>query len=103
MNAPPKEKPLLCGEGLPKLTKTGYGPHPILQVWAREAARLLAAFRRTGDQKHLRAFFTHVAAMRDYEARTLLDFMCTPSLLAFSRCFQPTLSPEEPATLRPVK
>jgi hypothetical protein len=64
MKAPPKEKPLLGGEGLRKLTKTEYGPQPILQLWAHEAARLLAALRRTGNQRHLRAFFTHVLAMR---------------------------------------
>jgi hypothetical protein len=71
MNAlgPPKEKPLLGGEGLRELTETAYGTQPILQGWRREAARLLAEFRRTGNQKHLRAFFVHAVAMRAHEAR----------------------------------
>jgi hypothetical protein len=30
---------------------------------------LFREFWRTGKQKHLRAFFTHVVAMRAYEAR----------------------------------
>jgi hypothetical protein len=35
-----------------------------LPRWQREAARLFAEFWRTGNQKHLRVFFTHVVAMR---------------------------------------
>jgi len=37
--------------------------------WQREAARLFRGFWRTGNQKHLRAFFTHVVAMHAYTER----------------------------------
>jgi hypothetical protein len=96
--SPPKEKPLLGGEGLRKLTKTGYGPPPVMQVWAREAARLLAAFLNTGNPRHLRAFFTQVAAILVHETtRAFLDFVRPPTLTAFCRPFHPTLSRERPA------
>jgi hypothetical protein len=38
-------------------------------VWEREAGRLFREFWRTGNQKHLHAFFTHVVAMRTHQAR----------------------------------
>jgi hypothetical protein len=61
MNAhgPPKEKPLLGGEGLRKPTTFA-----AYHVWELKANRLLTEFRRTGDPKHLNACATHVAAMR---------------------------------------
>jgi len=42
---------------------------PPLVGWEREAARLFREFWRTGNQKHLRAFFTLVVAMRAYTER----------------------------------
>jgi hypothetical protein len=64
----PKEKPLLGGEGLHKRIKKKYAAEGTLQAawlgWQREAARLLAEFWRTGDQRHLAAFVQHVVAMR---------------------------------------
>jgi hypothetical protein len=59
MKAPPKEKPLLGGEGLRKPTTFA-----AYHVWELEANRLVAEFRRTGNRKHLEACATHVAAMR---------------------------------------
>jgi hypothetical protein len=82
MSPPPKEK-----RGVGTALKTAelqaeYRLLPVLQpaslakingagavAWQREAARLFREFWRTGNQKHLRAFFTHVVAMRVYEAR----------------------------------
>ena len=63
-----KEKPLLGGEGLHKLTQASYGPQPVLQVWQREAARLFEQFWRTGHQRHLAAFVTHVSAMTSHQS-----------------------------------
>ena len=37
--------------------------------WQCEAARLFREFWRIGNQKHLRAFYTHVVGMRIYETR----------------------------------
>ena len=59
-----KEKPLLGGAGLRKLTDKAYGPQPIWQAWQREAARLLQEFRRTGNPKHLVALTVHIQGMR---------------------------------------
>jgi hypothetical protein len=76
MNASPKEKPLLGGAGLCRLTARGrYHALHLLQastvwgVWKREAVRLFREFWRTANRKHLEAFFTHVAAMRGYKER----------------------------------
>jgi hypothetical protein len=50
-------------------------PAPLAKIngaravaWQRQAARLFREFWRTGNQKHLRAFFTHVVAMRAYKS-----------------------------------
>jgi hypothetical protein len=63
-----KEKPLLGGEGLHKRIATEYVVPPAWQAawlrWQREAARLFHEYWRTGNQRHLRAFFRHVVAMR---------------------------------------
>jgi hypothetical protein len=67
--APPKEKPLLGGEGLHQLTKPPYGAQPILQGWQREAARILNEYGHSGNPKHLSALVTPVSAMRDYTGR----------------------------------
>jgi hypothetical protein len=37
--------------------------------WQREAARLFTEFWRTDNERHLRAFFTHVVAMRVHAGR----------------------------------
>jgi hypothetical protein len=37
--------------------------------WQLEAARLFSEYWRTADERHLRAFNTHVAAMRSYLGR----------------------------------
>ncbi len=36
----------------------------IWQQWQREARRLFSLFWRTADERHLRAFATHLRAMR---------------------------------------
>jgi len=41
----------------------------IKRVWQREAARWFKEYWRTGNETYLRAFSTHVIAMRDHEAR----------------------------------
>jgi hypothetical protein len=70
MSGAPKKK-----GGLPAALQVAERPavyrwFPRLQAaWEREAARLFGEVWRTGNQKHLRAFFTHVVAMRAYEAR----------------------------------
>jgi hypothetical protein len=75
MNGPPKEK-----RGLETALKTAellkaYRFPPFLQLlpplvgWEREATRLFREFWRTGNRKHLRAFFVHVVAMRAYAER----------------------------------
>jgi hypothetical protein len=76
MTSLPKEKPLLGGAGLRKLTtRASYHALDLLQaravwaVWESEATRLFREFWQSGNQKHLRAFFTHVAAMRIYAKR----------------------------------
>jgi len=53
-----------------------YRRQPVLQpalvcvvAWEREAVRLFREFWRTGNQNHLRAFFTHVVAMRAFVER----------------------------------
>ena len=53
-----------------------YSRQPVLQpalvcviAWEREAARLFQEFWRTGNQKHLAAFVTHVRAMRNHQPR----------------------------------
>jgi len=65
-----KEKPLLGGEGLHKRIGTEYGAQRALQAawlhWQRQAAKFIVEFWRTGDERHLRAFFTHVVAMRSH-------------------------------------
>ena len=70
---PKKEKPLLGGEGLQKRIKIEYAVQPALQAtslgWEPEAARLFREFWRTGKQRLLRAFFTHVVAMRARQPR----------------------------------
>ena len=82
MTSSPKKK---CGLGTALKTaelQTEYRLLPVLQpaslakingaravAWQREAARLFREFWGIGNQKHLRAFFTHVVAMRAYEAR----------------------------------
>jgi hypothetical protein len=55
--------PVLQARPLEKLN----GAHAV--AWEKEAARLFREFWRTGNQKHLRAFFTHVVAMRGHRAR----------------------------------
>jgi hypothetical protein len=43
---------------------------PRLQAaWERETGRLFGEFWRSGDQKHLGAFVTHVVAMRVHARR----------------------------------
>jgi hypothetical protein len=82
MNGPPKEK-----RGLGTALKTAelqaeYRLLPVSQpaslakingaragAWQREAARLFREFWRTANPKHLRAFATHVMAMRAYAGR----------------------------------
>jgi hypothetical protein len=80
-HAPPKEKGAPAKSALRTAElMEAYRWLPLLQparleeingvraaVWEREGARLFREFWRTGDQKHLRAFFTHVVAMRGYE------------------------------------
>jgi len=70
---PPKEKPLLGGEGLHKLTtRAEYHALDLPQVavyWQREAARLFGEYWRSGNEKHLQAFVRHVLAMRNHQAR----------------------------------
>ncbi len=71
--APPKKAPG-AGEltGRKLIASRQYHALDVLQartVWESEAARLFREFWRTGNQKHLRAFFTHVVAMRAYKAR----------------------------------
>ena len=82
-HGPPKEKRRLCGTALRNTELlAAYRLLPVLQAapleklngahavaWEREAARLFREFWRTGNQKHLRAFFTHVVAMRVYAKR----------------------------------
>jgi len=68
--APPKEKPLLGGEGLRKLTPKAYGAQPTLQGWQCEAARLFAEFWRSANEKHLREFCRHVIAIRAHQPGT---------------------------------
>jgi hypothetical protein len=83
MKPPPKEKRGLLGTALETAELvTAYRLLPRLQAaplenidsaraaaWGIEAARLLSEYWRTGDQKHLRAFCTHVIAMRAHFAR----------------------------------
>ena len=76
MKSPPKEKPLLGGEGLRRLTTRGrYHPLGLLQartvwsVWQREAKRLFTSYWRSGNPKHLSAFVRHVHAMRVHQGR----------------------------------
>ena len=80
MSPPPKEK---RGVGTARKTaelQAEYRLLPVLQpaspakinrasavAWQREAARLFREFWRTGNQKHLGAFYTHVVGMRSYE------------------------------------
>ena len=75
-HGPPKKRSAPGREitGAAKLQLLQAYPRPVpAQVcfarWQREAARLFREFWRTGKQKHLRAFFTHVVAMRAYKAR----------------------------------
>jgi hypothetical protein len=42
---------------------------PYFWAWQRETVRLFSEFWRTGDQKHLAAFYTHVMAMRAHIGR----------------------------------
>lgn len=71
MKSPPKEKPLLGGEGLLKRIEAGYAAQAIWQGWRWEALRLFAEYWRSGDSKHLAAFVRHVAAMHAYKARAI--------------------------------
>ena len=70
---PPNEKGALRHAPIPKLTTRRYHRFNAAQDcfprWQREAARLFREFWRTGNQEHLRAFSTHVAAMRAHVAR----------------------------------
>jgi hypothetical protein len=75
MSAPEKEEravgsalktaELLRAYHAPGLVQSGF----IWRHWEREAARLFSLFWRTADQRHLRAFATHVEAMRGYAGR----------------------------------
>lgn len=75
--AGPPEKAPGAGEqtGRRLTTRARYHALHLLQYrnvsvrWEREAARLFREFWRSGDQRHLWAFFTHVAAMRVYAKR----------------------------------
>jgi hypothetical protein len=60
--------------GAAKLRLLQVYPRPVLAQpcfasWQREAARLFREFWRTGNEKHLSAFYVHVVAMRSYERR----------------------------------
>ena len=76
MNGPQKKAPG-AGEqtGRELISARAYHAVDVLQarsiwaVWKREATRLFREFWRTGNQKHLRAFFTHVVAMRAHQMR----------------------------------
>jgi len=72
VKSPPKEKPLLGGEGLHKRIKTGYAVQRAFQLawirWQRQAAIFIAEFFRTGDERHLSAFCKHITAMRAHLA-----------------------------------
>jgi hypothetical protein len=73
--APPKKAPgaLASNTGRKLITSIGYYTFDLLQagtvwaIWQREAERLFVEYWRTGNHRHLRAFFTHVVAMRAYE------------------------------------
>jgi len=76
MNAQSNEAGGTADAAHQKLTRTAILVAPFKKinrsrypVWGVEARRLLREYWRTGNQKHLRAFFTHVVAMRAYEAR----------------------------------
>jgi hypothetical protein len=82
MTSSPKKK---CGLGTALKTaelQAEYRLLPVLQpaslakingarasAWEREAARLFREFWRTANPKHLRAFATHVVAMRAHAGR----------------------------------
>lgn len=70
--APPKEAGGTVNAAHSKLTLTPILPllrATIKRGWQREAARLFNEFWRNGNQKHLVAFVTHVAAIRVYAKR----------------------------------
>jgi len=77
MKAPPERKAPGAGEqtGRQLTTRARYHALDLLQYrnvwgrWEREAARLFRDFWRSGDQRHLRAFFTQVAGMWVYAKR----------------------------------
>jgi hypothetical protein len=73
MSGPPKEKPLLGGEGLHKRIEGGYAAELALQTawprWQWQAATFVAEFWRTGDERHLAAFVRHVSGMRGQAER----------------------------------
>lgn len=73
MKSPPKETGALLHAPIPKSATPSYQRRNVPQAcsppWQREATRLFREFWRTGNQKHLRAFITHVVAMRVYAKR----------------------------------
>jgi hypothetical protein len=70
---PPNEKGALLHAPIPKSATPHYHRSKAGQVcfqhWQCEATRLFREYWRTADQKHLRAFCSHVIAMRAHEAR----------------------------------
>jgi hypothetical protein len=70
---PPNEKGALLHAPIPKSATPHYQHCNVTQacfpIWQRESARLLREYWRSGDERHLRAFCTHVSAMRAHEAR----------------------------------
>lgn len=77
MTSPPQRKAPGAGEqtGRQLIASREYHAVDLLQaravwaIWQSEAARLFGEFWRSGNQKHLSACFTHVAAMRAYKER----------------------------------
>ena len=71
---PPNETGALLHAPIPKSALPSYQHTNVAQArfvaWQREAARLFREYWRTGNQRHLRAFLTHVSAMRSYRPRT---------------------------------
>ena len=89
---PPNEKGALLHAPISKLQLIkATSSIKAMQGWELEGARLFREFWRTGNQKHVRAFFTHVVAMLAHE------IAARQALCRFCRCFQPTLSPAGPA------
>jgi hypothetical protein len=71
---PPRNANALLAKGRREtlIVSAGYQARGPIQagivwaIWQREAARLFREFWRSGNAKHLRAFSTHILAMRSY-------------------------------------